>query len=101
MLITLLRAQKVFEFLSSYIVFLFLELLEKKRKDVKKLQGKGILSKTLKIFIYRYSYTSTLHALRICPLESKYLHLRTAGERRTKLIRLVGITVFYYKLTTG
>lgn len=44
------------------------------------------MSKTLKIFIYRYSYTSTLHALWICSLESKYLHLRAAGERRTKLI---------------
>lgn len=66
------------------MAFLFSKLLKRKRKGgarKSKNQERGFVSKTLKIFIYRYSYTSTLHALWICPLESKYLHLRAAPEK--------------------
>lgn len=34
-------------------------------------------------YLFRYSYTSTLHAVDMS-LKSKYLYLRTAGERRIK-----------------
>lgn len=84
----LLRAQNIFEFLS----LLHLSNCWEKEEIIKKLQRKSFVKNIENI--YRYSYTSTLHALWICPLESKYLHLRAAGERRTKLIRLVGITFF-------
>lgn len=61
--------------------FLLCRIIEKKKGRKSKNQERGFVSKTLKIFIYRYSYTSTLHALWICPLESKYLHLRAAPEK--------------------
>lgn len=40
-----------------------------------------MLSKTLKIFISVFIYKYTTRAVWICPLVSKYLHLRAAGER--------------------
>jgi len=48
--------------------FFFAELLKTRKEGeegarISKNCGRGFVSKTLKIFIYRYSYTSTLHAL--------------------------------------
>lgn len=53
----------------------------KRRGSTRTHTNTAALSKTLKIFISVFIYKYTTRAVWICPLVSKYLHLRAAGER--------------------